>query len=124
MMCKICNNKFYIRRDFISLFSNKKYVICESCYKKHPIELEYNHLELEKFNCLILSMFKRKYHINFNAYIYEYSKIFNKFNKNNTYVLLFYDFLDLTNINTLEVLNVISRLWQKNLFVITFFIKK
>lgn len=124
MICRICNNKFYIKRDFIGLFSNKKYIICDSCYKKYPIDLNLETIELEKYNCYILSLFQKKQYINYNAYIYEYSEIINKYYKNDDNFLLIYDALDLTDDNCLEVLDVISKLWQKNLFVITFFIKK
>lgn len=124
MICRICNNRFYIKREFVSLFSTKKYIICDPCYKKYPIDLEYEAVKLEEYECCILNMFSKKYRINTNAFIYEYSKIFNKFYRKNNYFVLMYESLDLNDYYVIEALDIISKLLQKNLFIITFFLKK
>ena len=74
MECRICKKVFYERRTFLNLFKEEKGFICDSCYKRYPIEIQTEAFELENYNCLVVSIFKYGYKINYNYFIEEYQK--------------------------------------------------
>ena len=124
MYCRNCGNYFYVKRKLLELFKSKKELLCDECYNKYPINIDINHLLLDKYHCIIISLFKQKYNLNFNCYIKEYSKILitNMYRKD--YHLIFLDYVDLQNDYTLEVFDIFSKLHMKNLIVFCFFVRK
>lgn len=120
MYCRLCGKFFYIRRGFVELFSQKKEYLCDNCHNMLNLKLEI--IELERYHCYILSMFKKGRNIDYNYYINEYNIIVSKYICRDKYQFLFFDYIYLTDFN-LEVLNMISKLFKKNLFILTFFIK-
>ena len=67
MKCLICNNYFYLRKSLLDLFKTKKEYICDKCYKKYPIHLKYELIELDLYQASIISLFDKKYNINLNV---------------------------------------------------------
>ncbi len=122
MKCILCKKDFYERRTFINLFKEEKGYVCNRCYKKYPIELEYESFELENYNCLVVSMFKYNYKINYDAFIFEYQKIYKRLNELNDSTVLFFDYIDL-NYN-LELINLYANLLENNIIILTFNMRK
>jgi hypothetical protein len=119
MICRNCGKRFYIKRSLHELFKRTEEYLCDKCYKKYPIELKITPLILEEYHCYILSMFSKKYYIDYNYFISEYSKIyFSSLNKKG-YIILFFDYLYLSD-NVIEILDLYSKLFNKNLYIITF----
>jgi len=123
MRCIYCNKVFYIKRDLLNLFNTNKEYICNGCYKKYPINLRYEAVMLDKYSCVIISMFNRKYNIDYNGYYKEYSKVFNSLLNKKDYFPLFIDFLNL-EYETLETLDCYSKLVKKNLIILCFNLKR
>lgn len=123
MICKNCGDYFYIRRKFLDLFSTKIEYICDKCYNMYPISLEFNQVLLDEYHCVIISMFKKRYRVDYNLFYKEYSKIINSYIERKGYFLLFFDYVDL-NDYALEVLDVISKLNKSNILIVTFYLKK
>lgn len=123
MYCKNCKNYFYIRRNLLTLFSSKKEYLCDKCYNLYPIKLEFNKVILEDYHAAIISLFEIKCKIDYNYFFLEYNKIYNANVRRKDYHVLLLDYLSLTDY-TIEILNMISQLFQKNLLIITFFLKK
>ncbi len=124
MICYKCKKKFYIQRTFTNFLKKQKEYLCETCYKKYPIEFEIEIIPLEEYSCTILSIFKKYYSIDYNYFVKEYNEIIKKFWNQKKYFFIFIDRIAVDYISTIEALNVISKLNQKNLFILTFFIKK
>lgn len=123
MRCRICNDFFYIRRGLLDLFKTKEEYICNKCYKAYPIHLSYEAIQLDKYNCVVLSMFSKKYKIDYNYFIKEYSKIFQANLNREGFHLLFFDHLDLDDY-TLLLLDAISKLHSSNLIILCFSVIK
>lgn len=77
---------------------------------------------LEKYSCLVVSMFKYNYKINYDYFIKEYQKIYERLDSMNDSVVLFYDYLDLSY--NLEDLNIIANLLENNIIILTFNFRK
>ena len=86
------------------------------------VHSELEKIQLDIYECTIISMFDKKYYIDMNYYIKEYSKIFNAFYKKENNQLLFYDEIDL-NDDTFATLDGISKLFESNLIILTFNVK-
>ncbi len=123
MRCVICNDIFYIKRRLLELFNTEKVYICNKCYKKHPIDFKYEAIQLDKYECIILSMFKKRERIEYNGFFKEYSKVFIANMNRKNYHALFFDHIIL-NDNTLEILDSYSKLLQSNLIVLCFSMKE
>ena len=123
LICRICGEIFYIRRGLLDLFNTKEEYICNRCYKKYPIHLSYEAIQLDKYQAIILSMFSKKYKIDYNLYVREYNKIFLANYRRGNYHVLFFNHVDLTD-ETLEVLDAISKLHSMNLIIICFSLRK
>ena len=122
MVCMICKKQFYEKRTLLNLFKEEKGYICNKCYQKYPIELETESFELENYNCLVVSMFKYDYKINYNAFIMEYQKIYLRLFNLNDSSLLFFDNVDLHK--DLEVLNLYANSLENNIIILTFHMRK
>lgn len=123
MECKKCAGMFYLKRNFIDLLLVQNVYLCSRCYRSHPIQLELLSQQLEDYHCTILSMFSRKYFIDYNFFVKEYNQIIHKYLFENQMFFLFFDHIDLSD-EQLEVLNVISKLVEKDIFVLCFHVKK
>jgi len=122
MECLICKRQFIKRRTLLTLFSKEEGYICDRCYDKYKIELGYESFRLEKYNCLVVNMFKYDYKINYDYFIYEYQKIFLRLSKLNGSNVLFFDLVDLNN--DLELLNLYANLLKNNIIILTFMVRK
>jgi hypothetical protein len=122
MKCRFCNNDFYIRRELHKLFSNKKLYICDSCYNRYKIDLDVLEFPLDDYHCVILSMFRKNYYIDYEFFIDEYSKIFSSIILRNGYIVLFFDIFTL-NDYTIEMLDIYSKLLEKNIYVLCFHLR-
>ena len=120
MTCKICGEAFYMKRGLFDLFNMKEVYICNKCYKKYPIDLSFSTCQLDKYNCIIIPMFKKRYYIDFNAFIHEYTKIFIANYKREGYELFFFNHVDLSNDDTLEVMDAISKLVRSDIIILCF----
>ncbi|RIA75495.1 hypothetical protein EI71_01462 [Anaeroplasma bactoclasticum] len=118
MICRICGEIFYIKRGLLDLFKSKEEYICNKCYKKYPLHLRYEVCQLDKYNCVILPMFDKKYNIDYNAFIKEYSKIFIANLYREGFTLFFFNHIDLSIDDTLEALDAISKLVNSNLIIL------
>lgn len=118
MVCVNCNKQFYVQRTFLTLFSVKKYYICDSCRKEYPLKMRIEHIPLEIYEAEVISLFSSKYRLNFNAYILEIEKIVSYFVMHHPhYFLLFLDFAFFSDL-WLEQLNFIAEAEQKSLLII------
>lgn len=118
MICRICKRVFYEKRKLLDLFKEEKGYICNQCYKKYPINLKTESFELENHSCLVVSIFDYDYKINYNYFIDEYQKIFERLHNLNNSDVLFFDCLDLTY--DLELLNIYANLLDNNIIILTF----
>ncbi len=124
MICRICGDIFYVRRGILDLFKSKEELICNKCYKKYPIHLSYEVCQLDKYNCVILPMFSKKYFIDYNLFIKEYSKIFIANYKREGFQIFFFNHLNLTDDYELEALDAITKLVKSNIIVLCFSLVK
>ena len=122
MLCKNCGKNFYIKKSLHNLFERKYEYLCEKCYKKYPIELKLNSLILDEYHCYILSLFSKKYTVNYDYFVNEYSKIYWSLFSKKAYQILFFDYIYLTD-NVIEILDFYSKLLRKNLYIITFYLR-
>ena len=119
MKCILCNGFFYFKRSLLELFNEKEEYICPKCYKKYPIHLKLHPIQLEKYECVIVSMFDKKYYIDYNAFIKEYGQVFKANLKRKGFKLLFFNHLVLDEY-TLEGLDAISKLLKSSIIIILF----
>ena len=120
MKCVYCNENFYVKRSILELFSSKKEYICDKCYKKYKMDLSVENIQLDKYDCMVISMFKKRYYIDYNYFFKEYSKIIDTFIYKENYKLLFFDYLKLSD-NVFETLDYISKLNKSNLIIFCFY---
>ena len=119
MKCVLCGNFFYFKRNLLELFKEKEEYICPKCYKKYPITLNILPIQLEKYDCVIVSMFSKKYYIEYNAFIKEYGQVFKANLKRKGFKLLFFNHLVLDEY-TLEGLDAISKMLKSSIIVVLF----
>ena len=122
MKCVYCNNNFYIKRSILDLFKIEKEYICNRCYNNYPINFKLERIQLDIYECTLISLFDKKYYIDMNYYIKEYSKVFRTFFKKDNYKLLFFDEISLDD-NSLEELDCMSKLFESNLIILVFNVK-
>ena len=118
MKCRICDKYFNYKKTFKNLFEIDKDIICEQCYRRYPINLDYTVIPLVKYNLKIYSLHKQIYRINEHAYINEYSRIFNYiYDKNKKLPILLYNrfYLNQTNIYKMEI---VSTFFESDVFII------
>ena len=123
MRCVICNELFYIKRRILDLFKTEKEYVCNRCYKRYPINLNYEAIQLDKYKCVIISMFNKKNRIEYNGFVKEYSKLFisNMYRKG--FHAIFLDHVIL-NDDFLEIMDMYSKLLKKNLAILCFTMKE
>ncbi len=118
MKCQICKKEYYLKREFLELFSQNNSYICNSCYNKYKIELSYQEFMLENYNCIVVSMFKKRYKIDYRAFTLEYSQIARTLYKKKNYEVLLLDFVDLSY--NLELLNMYANLLKSNIIILCY----
>lgn len=123
MKCEKCGKEMRVSSKNGKSFVRKRGYLCDTCYKLYPISLGLTIIPLKMYKCTILSVFTEEYNVNYNYFIWEYNYIFHRYWDTPECFLLFMDSLRL-NKSTLAVLDVISRLFRKNIFLLVFFIKK
>lgn len=124
MNCINCQKKFYIKRDFLSLFETKKYYICDECRNDYPINLKLERIPLENAELFVVSLLDKSYHFNYNAYILELSLIITRFiKKYSNYHLVYLDNFKLSYFN-LEVLSFLADSVKKSILLVCFNLKK
>jgi hypothetical protein len=123
MRCVICNELFYIRRNILDLFNTKKEYVCNRCYKKYPIVLNYEAIQLDKYKCVIISMFKKRNRIEYNGFVKEYTKLFISNMERTGYHAIFLDHIYLSD-DFLEIMDMYSKLLNSNLAILTFTVKE
>lgn len=122
MICKCCGRKFFIRRELLKLFAEQKAYLCDSCYRRYPLALRLQQIPLTQYHCYILTMFSEYPRVNVNFYAFEYSRICRQFMGRKNYFFLFLNSFSLSD-EAIEVLDAISLLNRKNLFILTPWLK-
>lgn len=117
MKCYLCGQYFYIKRDLLTLFKSKKEYVCNKCIKKYPIELNFTPVDLDKYCCVILSIFKKRNYIDYNVFYKEYSKIFISNFIRDGFKTIFLEHIKLDD-NLFEELDIYSKLLKSNLIVL------
>ena len=65
MKCSECNKEFIVKRKISDLLKKQFYLICDDCYKKYPIKIEYIELPLNNNHYLkIISLLDESIKIN------------------------------------------------------------
>lgn len=121
MNCQICKNKFYLKRGILDLFNTDIDYICRKCRSKYKINLSFDTIILDKYEVKICSMFEKKFLIDFNAFCFEYSKIYHALNKMKDYKLLFFDSIKFNN-STYEFLDLLTKLNESNLIILVLYV--
>ncbi len=119
MRCIFCNELFYIKRTILDLFNTDKEYICNRCYKRYPINLTYEAIQLDKYECVIISMFKKRYKIDYNGFYKEYSKLFMANYIREGYHAMFFSHIKLTE-DFLELIDAFSKLLDSNIAILCF----
>lgn len=119
MRCKLCKDFFYFKRDLLTLFNEKEEYLCPRCYSRYPIKLNIYPIQLERYQCVIISIFDKKYFIDYNFFIKEYTKIFNANYKRKNFITLFFNEVTLDEYG-IEALDAMSKMLCSNLIVICF----
>ena len=117
MRCIICNDLFYIKRSLLKLFNTDKEYICNKCYKRYPIVLHYEAIQLEKYNCVVLAMFKKHERIEYNGFYKEYSKLFIANMHRKGFKALFLNHIKLDD-DTIELFDAYSKLLRSNIIIL------
>lgn len=119
MKCYECKRQFYFKRKFTTLFKEEREYLCENCYTRFPIHLQTEDIMLEDYHAIILSMFDKGYKIDYNLFFHEYSKIFQSLSLKKGYRVIFLDKVYL-NDEFIETLDVISKLYMTNIYILCF----
>lgn len=123
MKCKICNNKIIINKNLLNLFSFKNYYLCNSCYKKCNISLSLEKIYINNYEVVFIVMFNKKLYADYNYFFVEYNQIIKKYNNYKDYKLLFFN--DITLDDTFLIsLELMTKLFNKKLLILTFTLKK
>lgn len=117
MKCSECNKEFIVKRKISDLLKKQFYLICDDCYKKYPIKIEYIELPLNNNHYLkIISLLDESIKINKNAYLIEYSKIVEKYLKE--YPILIDNLV--INKRNMTQFEYLSKIIKNDVLIITF----
>lgn len=118
MNCQNCKKIFYVKRSFLTLFLQKHYYICDHCRSEYPIQLKIEHIPLEIYEAVVISMFPSKIRMNFNAYILEIEKIVSYFVIHHpSYFFVFLDYVFINDL-WLEQFNFLSLIEKKPILIL------
>lgn len=123
MKCEYCGKEMRISSKHEKWYAWKRGYLCDMCYKMYPLSLEITVIPLKSYRCVVLSMFEKKYAVNYDYFIWEYNFIWRRCLESPEFFLLFTNSLRI-NKSTIAVLDGISRLFRNNIFLLTFYIKK
>lgn len=113
--CIVCHKSFIIKRSIKELLKKQMYLICDMCYKAHPLKLNVLNIPLEGgYEAFILSLFDESEKFNADGYILEYSKIVCKYLNKEPIVENNFSL----NKKNIKRLDTISKLLQNNVYVI------
>lgn len=117
MKCYNCNKDFYIKRKLSTFLSNRKYLVCEKCFKSNFIELNLNIVPLDNGRKLnIYSLMKESFMGNSFAFLYEYSWLVSKMLYKN--IILMEDFY--LNEENLFISTILSNLTENDVTVVCY----
>ncbi len=117
MRCLICKRIIQRKLTFSNIFKHQVDLVCDYCFKRYPFHICCSTLPIGK-NINIYSLFEKKNQIPDNAFLIEYSRIFeyilNNFSKS---VILVYNNLYLNDflINNLEI---IAKLFNNEIYIL------
>ncbi len=124
MDCYNCKKKFFVKRNFLTLFETKKYYICNACRKEHPIKLSFETIPLENYNLYLVSIFQAVYDLNLESYAIEIARIVEYFLKNKPeYFLVFIEKFKLDDLSV-ELLSFVADCEKKSVLLICCELKK
>lgn len=115
----MCKDFFYFKRNLLTLFQEKEEYLCPRCYKKYPIHLNLYPMQLEKYQCIIIAIFDRKYFIDYNYFVKEYAKVFTANYHREGFETIFLNDIVLDEYG-IEAIDAMSKLLKSNLVVICF----
>lgn len=111
MICPICKCKH-----------NLKFYLCDNCYKKFPIKLNYLRLYMDDKVVIVISLFEFC-KVNPQYYVNEYNYIFNHLRKNTNYFVVCDTSFKL-NDRGYEILNMVSKTYNKDILYLVDYLKK
>ncbi len=120
MRCLNCKENFIIKRRVDTLFKKEKYYICDKCFKKFPIKLSIDTIPITDRMIEIYSIFEKQYFINYDAFIIEYSKIFEYLYHKRKYFIIIFDYIKITE-NFIKQIEIFSTILAENVVILTFF---
>lgn len=119
MKCLVCSSEFNEPRFLKDLFRTKKFHVCQNCLNKYPIKVNFNVIPLDSHQLEIVILFPKDKNINYNAFLDEYSKIYENVSfLNQNKVIIPYDKLYLTEEN-LMYFDHVSTLLDKDIIILT-----
>ncbi len=117
MKCAICNRNFTVKSRLKDLFKNKKYYICDSCYKRYPIKINYNVIPLNKHNLKIYSLFDKYYHFKNDPFVLEFSHLLEYVLTLENENIFIYNIINI-NEHKLNYFETISDLMESDLIIV------
>lgn len=117
MKCAICNRNFIINRKLNDLFKVKKFYVCDSCYKRYPIKINYNVIPLNKYNLRIYSLFDKFYYFSNDPFVLEFSHLLDYVIPLSNDNILIYNYLNITQ-KKLEIFEALSTLLESDLIIV------
>lgn len=117
MYCKSCNKFFNPRRVFHELLTKRTIYLCQDCLNQIIIKLDTEIIPLDNgLNLKVLHIYDNLNLALIDYLVKEYSKIVNKFLKKKIFFIL----EDKFNMQKLNIYNVIAKLEQSDLLIISF----
>lgn len=120
MKCLICNKSFNVKRKLSTLLKKEMVFVCDTCYKRYPINLNYQIIPIDNHLVHIYTLFDFKIYFKGDPFIIEYSKIFDFLNsKHKNELILLYKDLILSDkeFNNLEI---ISKALDKDIIILSY----
>ncbi len=117
MKCLICNHTFIVKRRIKDLFSYSKYFVCDSCYKKYPIKINYSVVPLNKYSLKIYSLFDKEYYFKNDPFFLEFSHLLDYVLKSSNENIFIYSLLKLNEYN-LSILSNLANLLESDLIIV------
>ena len=119
MKCLVCNSEFNEPRFLKDLFRTKIFHVCQSCLNKYPLKINFILIPLDYHQLEIVFLFPKDKNINYNAFLEEYSKIYENISfLNQDKLIIPYEKIYLTEEN-LTSFDQISTLLDKDIIVLT-----
>ncbi len=117
MKCLICNRNFTIKGKLRDLFKNNKFYVCDACYKRYPIKLNYNVIPLNNYNLKIYSLFDKYYYFANDPFVLEFSHLLEYVLSQNYQNVLIYNNLNI-NERKLYIFENLANLVEDDLIIV------